>query len=135
MKTVILVLLMFAVVLTPAIIWMIVTVRTASRRGKPDPQLRQQLLTAPQGMATILERRLTVYQAFGGTIARGTRRLCTFTVVVRTPDGSTFHSYAEALIDFTAWNQNELAEGQVHPVKYLPHDTSRVWFVEKLSQN
>lgn len=34
--------------------------------------------------------------------------------------------------NFTAWNQNEFAEGQVHPVKYLPHDASRVWFVEKL---
>lgn len=102
---------------------------------KPDPQLRQQLLTASQGVATILERRLTVYQTFGGTIARGKRRLCTFTVVVRTPDGSTFQSYAEALIDFTAWNQNEFAEGQVHPVKYLPHDTSRVWFVEKLGSD
>ena len=52
MKTVVLVLLMFLVVLTPAIIWVIVTVRTANRRGKPDPQLRQQLLTAPQGVAT-----------------------------------------------------------------------------------
>lgn len=132
MKTVMIVLFICAVVLTPGIIWVIVMVRTANRRGKPDPQLRQQLLTAPQGMATIVERRLTVYQTFGGTIARGTRRLCTFTVVVRTPDGFTFQSYAEALIDFAAWNQDEFAEGQVHPVKYLPHDTSRVWFVEKL---
>lgn len=132
MKTAMIVLLMFLVVLTPAIIWGIVTVRTANRRGKPGPQLRQQLLISPQGMATILERRFTVYQTFGGTIARGKRRLCTFTVVVRTPDGSTFQSYAEALIDFAAWNQNEFAVGQVHPVKYLPHDTSRVWFVEKL---
>lgn len=93
MKTVILVLLMFLVVLTPAIIWVIVTVRTANRRGKPDPQLRLQLLTASKDMATILER------------------------------------------NFTTWSQSEFAEGQVHPVKYLPHDTSRVWFVEKLSQN
>lgn len=41
MKTAMIVLLMCAVVLTPAIIWGIVMVRTANRRGKPDPQLRQ----------------------------------------------------------------------------------------------
>lgn len=132
MDTYVAVLFIWVIVFTPAIIWISITVRVANRRGKPDPELRQKLQTAPVGMATILERNLTAHSTFGGTFHRGKRRLFTFRVSVRTPDGHTFHSYAEALVHFAAWNQHEFAEGQVHPVKYLPHDTRRVWFVEKL---